>query len=432
MDAIITEFEPPEDAFRITNAFVPQKNVNDEELITLVKAGAFGMTNPVMLGGDHMKVSLPTHYYKEHRPGYWRESIMFDEEVLQRVKKPEDPQKLWGEELIGEALNVLDLRLNTLIEYLAAETVFSNGFTVAKNSVNYSYSANIPAKYYVYTGLSSSKPTGYSNATWKTGAAADLWSAKTTAKPLYDIREAIDFFARQGFRTSEIWMARKVAGYIEDNVEGTGMGAGTTAGAGGGMRNLIMSNPQLAGQMITAENIVLAVSGLKGLKPVIEERRYLEETGLVLPAAAAATTIYVQDTASFTASDTVTIRSPGNLTEEDVKIESLTAVTGKVELASSTPLVNAVVPGDRMTVSKLFMPEALVTFRGAGNGRISYANWVSTPSLVKAKSYTNPVPGRYTWRTFNDRVPYWVEVGAGINGGPIVHSHGNWMILRVA
>lgn len=433
MDAIIEEFVPATDSFKITDAFCPMKNVQQDELISLVKAGGFGMTSPVQLGGDHMKISMPTFYYKEHKPGYWRESIVFDEEVLQRARKPDNPKELWGEALMGEALNLLDLRLNNLIEYLSAQVVARNGFSVARNGVHYSYSAGIPIKYYLYVGLAASAPTDAAGSTfkavpWKTGAAADLWSALTTAQPLFDIREAIDYFARAGYSTTEIWMSRKIAGYIEDNIEGTDQGANYT---GGGLRMLIQSNPQLAGQMITAENIILAVSGLKGLKPVIDERRYLQETGITIPAAAADTVIYVQDTADFAVSDVVTLRSPDNGTEEDVKIESVTAATGLVTLASTTPLTAALKPGDRMTLSKLFMPENEVWFKGSGNGRISYANWISTPSLVKAKSYTSPQPGRYTWRTFNDRVPYWVELGAGINGGPVVHGPGNWLVMRV-
>jgi len=417
MDAIIEEFVPPKDAFKITKAFMPQKNVDDDELISLVKAGAFGMTNPVALGGDHMKIGLPTVFYKEHKAGYWRESIVFDEEVLQRVKNPMKPDQYWGEQLVGEALNVLDLRLNTLIEYLSAQTVYSNGFTIAKNGVSYTFDPQVPDKYYIYVGATGSVPSGYVTTPWGTGAANRLWNDLTNSYPLNDIREAIDHFAKQGFSTTELWMPRKVAGYLEDNT------------ATNGIRDFIINNPGLAGQMITAENIVLSVSGLKGVQPVIDDRRYLEEAGLVAPAAAAATTLSVTDVGAFAVSDVITLRNPATLAEEDVKIESIASPV--LTLADSTPTVNAFNYGDRVTLSKLYVPENQIAFRGTGNDRVSYANWVSTPSLVKAKDFKNPQPGRYTWTTFNDKVPYWVEVGAGINGGPVVHSAGNWMVMQV-
>ena len=422
MDAIIEEFIPPADAFKLTEAFMPMKNVNDEDLISMVNAGVFGMTNPVALGGDHIKIGMPTFYYKEHRAGYWRESIVFDEEVLQRVKQPSKPTVLWGEGLVGAALNTLDLRLNTLIEFLTASTIAVGKFSIAKNGVAYTYDSKIPPKYYVYTGLAASKPStgvGWTAADWKTGAANDLWSGTGTAMPLDDIRHFVEFFARQGYSADELWMSRKVAGYLEDN---------TTAS---GIRAFIVANPGLAGKMITAESIILAIGGLKGMKPIVDDRRYLEEAGITAPTIATGTTLYVTDTGGFAASDIVTVRDPSALTEEDCKIESISTSAKTITLATRTPLVYAVTVGSRITNSKLFMPETDIWLRGKGNARVSHANWISTPSLVKAKSYKNPLPGRYTWRTFNDRVPYWVETGAGINGGPVIHAPGNWCVLRV-
>lgn len=426
MAAIIEEFVPPEDSFKITDAFMPMKEVNDEDLISMVKAGTFGMTNPVALGGDHKKISMPVHRYREHRAGYWRESIMFDEEVLQRVTKPEKPNQLWGEELMGEALNVLDIRLNTLIEYISAQTVINNGFSVNRNGVNYSFDANIPEKYYKYVGLAANKPAGYTTCPWKTGSAADLWSSLTTSKPLQDIRKLIDWWAEQGFSGDEIWMTRKIAGWLEDNTQGE---------APDGLRYLIANNPELAGKMITAENIVAAVSGLKGLSVVIDNRRYLEEASILLNVAANGTEIYVDDVSPFSPSDVVTVRGAENDTEQDVEIESVDAVNRKITL-SSTELDHythsALAAGDRVTMSKLYLPEDYVTLRSkTSNRRAPKANWISTPSLVKAKSYKNPKPGRYTWRDFFDHVPYRVEVGCGINGGPVVYGAGNWVVMKV-
>ena len=50
MDAIINEFEPALDSFLLTNDFMPMKEVMMDELVALIKAGAFGKTSPVALG----------------------------------------------------------------------------------------------------------------------------------------------------------------------------------------------------------------------------------------------------------------------------------------------------------------------------------------------------------------------------------------------
>jgi hypothetical protein len=419
MDAIINEFEPPEDSLLITQAFMPMKDVQMDELVALIKAGAFGKTNPVSLGAEHARIHLPTHFYKDMRSGYWRESVMFDEEVLTRLKKPEKPDELWGEALIGEALNVLDIRLNTLVEYLSARTVFDNGYTVARRGVNYTYRAGLPTKFYL--DMHASAGSGFKNAPWVASPSDNyLWSNLTNSNPLTDIREGVKKMADYGFQVSEIWMTRKIAGYIEDN---------TTSN---GVRSLIVANPAIAGQMITAELLINAVANLKGITPVVDDRRYIEEVGLVRPLAASGTTLYVGeiDAGMAAAGDIITIRDTNNNYEEEITISSISATDGTITV--STGPTNAYPVGARVTISKKFADDTRVVFRGKSNGRVSHANWISTPSLIKAKDFKNPQPGRYTWTTFNDKVPYFVEVGAGIHGGPMVYAGGGWCILEVA
>ena len=419
MDAIINEFEPAADSFLLTNDFMPMKDVQNDELIALIKAGAFGKTNPVHLGGDHTKIVMPTHYYKDLRSGYWRESVLFDEEVLTRVKNPEKPEELWGEGMVGEALNILDIRLNTLIEYLTARTILTNGYTVARAGVNYSYSAGLPTKYYLKT--QNTGATGFVNAPWIASPSDNYrWSNLTNAVPLTDIREAVKKMADYGFGVDKIYMTRTVAGYIEDN---------TTAS---GIRSLMTANPALAGQMITAELLITALSGLKGLTPIIDDRRYLEEFGLQRPLAASGVTLYVGevDASAVAAGDKITIRDTSTGNEEEITVSSISATAGTITV--STGPTNAYPVGSRVTISKKFLDDDKVIFHGKTNARVAYSNWVSTPSLIKAKDFKNPLPGRYTWSTFNDKVPYWVEVGAGIHGGPMVYSGGGWLVLKVA
>jgi len=417
MDAIINEFEPAADSFLLTNDFMPMKDVMMDELVALIKAGAFGKTNPVALGGEHQKISMPTFSYKDLRQGYWRESIVFDEDVLTRVRNPEKPDELWGEGIVGEALNVLDIRLNTLMEYLTAQTILANGYTVARAGVNYSYSAGLPTKYYL--DISTSAAAGFKAAPWGTPADTCRWSALTTANPLTDIREAIKKMADYGFGVDKIYMTRTVAGYIEDNTTSSGI------------RSLIAANPAIAGQMITAELLISALSGLKGITPVIDDRRYQEEFGLQRPVAASGTVLYVGqvDASAAAAGDIVTLRDTSSGTEEDATIASISATAGTITVGA---LTNAFPVGSRVTISKKFLADNKVVFHGKGNGRVAYSNWVSTPSLIKAKDFKNPLPGRYSWSTFNDKVPYFVEVGAGIHGGPMVYSGGGWLTLKIA
>lgn len=417
MDAIINEFEPAEKSFLYTESFMPMKEVDKDEMVSLTKAGSFGKTNPVALSADHARIVVPTFFYKDHKAGYWRESVVFDEETLQRVKKPEKPDELWGEGLVGDAMNHLDLRLNTRIEWLSAQTILTNGYSVAANGANYSYNANLPNKYYLKT--QSTGASGFINAPWIASPNDNYrWSALTTSFPLTDIREAVKKMADYGFETTELWMTRTVGGYIEDN---------TTANH---INSFIQANPALAGQMITAELLVTAVAGLKGLNVVVDDRRYLEETGLMRPLASAGTTLYVGDTDGFESGDVITLRDPDNGYEEEITLNAVSATNRTLGTAAGPSQAYPV--GGRVTVSKKFSMDDRVIFRGRQSARTSYSNWVSTPSLIKAQDWKNPQPGRYTWSTFNEKVPYWIETGAGIHGGPMVYGGGGWLVLKIA
>ncbi len=419
MNAIINEFVPPEKSFLYTDAFMPMKDSKLDEIVSLIKAGAFGKTNPVYLSGEHARIDMPTHFYREHAAGYWREAMMFDEKTLLKVRQPDKPDQLWGEGLIGEAMNVMDLRLNTLIEYLSSQVVLNNGYSVAKAGVSYSYTSPLSTRYFLK--MTSDGVSGFKSAPWISSphASQNEWDALTTSKPLLDIREGAKLFADYGFQATELWMTRTVGGYIEDN---------TTSGQ---TSTLISANPALAGQMLTAELLITAVSGLKGLKVVVDDRRYLEESAIVRPlAAGSGGTIYVNSTDGMAVGDTVTLRDTENSYEEDV---ALTAVDASARTLTFTVTISNAYPvGGRVTASKKFSDDTKVVFRGAQNQRVSYANWVSTPSLIKGKDWKNPQAGRYTWSTFNDRVPYWIEVGSGIHGGPMIYSGGGWLTLKVA
>jgi len=417
MDAIISEFVPDPDSLKLQKAFMPYKEVNRSDIIALIKAGAFGMTNPVYPGGTHVSIGLPTYSYIETHPGHWRESVKWDEEVLGRIKNPEKPDQLWGDGLMGSALNMMDLRLNTLQEYTSIEVVQNRSFSVAKNGVNYTYNPNLPAKYYLYAGATGSVPTDWMRKSWGTDNANQLWSDLDDSHPITDIREAVQYArTRLGINPTEIWMSSTVAGYIEDNTKETQVWT--------------QNNPAFAGKMVTAESLIPNVASLKGLVPKIDDRRYLIETGLrTAQAAAAGAAFQVADADGFEIGDIVTLRNKTG-GEEDVTLTAV-SVANRTITTTDTFSENYAV-GDRATASKPYLDTDKIILRCDIPDRAPRSNWISTPSLIKAKSFRKGIPGRYTWTTFHTEVPYWVEVGAGVDGGPQVYYGGGWLVLKVA
>jgi len=395
MDSIINEFEPADDQFLLTDSFLPFKLVDKDVLIDLINHGAFGRTNPVNLGSDHKRVSIPGFGYKEHTAGHWREAIKFDEEVLLKAVDPSRPTERWGEGLAAASLNFLDLRLNNLIEYVTAQVVVNGTYSEARYGVNYTYNPKIPAKYFQNV---TSSPSWTSAGTWATAA---------NAKPIADIIGAKNEMARFGHNVDAV--------YMNINTLEKFYGAADT-------QTMVKASPAIVGR---SADRTFVFETLTGVKLIIDNRLYAEETKFTAASAASDTTLDVENAGEFTAGDRITLRNSANEEEERI-IDSISSNT--ITITAGTTYAYA--EGDRVTVYKRFTPDNKVIMHSMGNVRSGANNWLSTPSLVKGQSWTRPQPGRYTWKDFNTTVPYTLEIGAGIDGGPKIGA-ANWMCISV-
>ncbi len=423
MDAIIQEFVTPTNAFLITDAFLPMLEVNDTRLIALRKNGAFGKTAPASLSAEHHHVAMLGGLYKEATTGYWRESILFHEDDFLNVRNPEKPGELWGQQMMGEALNLLDIRLNNRIEQLASDVVFSKGYSVAQYGVNYTYAAPIPPKYYI--DMAASAASGFTNAPWiSTPADTNRWSDLTEARPLRDIREVLRYAGRWGINIDTIWFNSITAGYIEDNAD---------------IKGYIQASPVLSEKFITVQKLLETVAGLKGLKVVIDDRFYNEETHFTAAATAGDSTYTVFDSTGFTNGDTLTLRNSSDQ-EEDIVVHASTSIDTStpgahvITLAAGTTLSYSYAVNDRCTKAVPYVPDNKVAFRAVTNARSAPARWVTTPSVTKGGNINRPLPGRYTWSYVRpaNQPPIYAEVGAGIHGGPVVWTSGGWITLKIA
>ena len=420
MDVIIAEFVTPADALKITNAFLPMKLVSDDRIIGLRKNGAFGKTAPASLSGEPHHIAMLGGMYVEATTGYWRESILFHEDDFLKIRNPDKPGELWGQAMMGEGLNLLDLRLDNRIEQLSSDVVFSNGYSVSEYGVNYTYDAKIPPKYYI--NLAATAGTGYTNAPWiATPNDNRLWSDTTNSKPLEDLREVRRYAGRWGIEVAEVWMNSVVAGYIEDNAT---------------VQNYIKASPSLAEREITAEKIVEVIIGLKNFKVVVDDRFYNEETYFTSASAAADTTLVVQDASAVSDNDILVLRNASGR-EEDVTVNGTPVKTtpGAHVITIDKPsggTVYAYAVGDRVTLAKPFIPNNKIALRARVNARNAPSQWFSTPSLIGGVK--TPRPGRFTWSYFtsDNKVPLYAEVGAGIHGGPVVFAPGGWITIKVA
>jgi hypothetical protein len=396
MDAAINEFEPAPDAFRLTDNFLPFKEVDKTVLLDLINNGAFGRTNPVNLGADHKRISIPGSSYKEHTSGHWREAVQFGEQVLQEAVDPAVPTKLWGDGLASAALNFLDLRLNTLIEYVTSKILIDGTFSEARYGVNYTYDPKIPAKYYV--DVASSPP-------WSSGG---VWHTVGSATPVADMIGAVNYMA------TKLGLVAETAFMSINTLEEFYLATAT--------QTMVTNSPALVEGSSNRKKVFDTLTGLTMEK---DNRIYAEESRFVEAAPVADTTLVVTDASEFTAADVITLRNTIG-EEEEATISSISGNT----ITVSAGISKAYLVGDRVTVYKQFLTDGYVLIKAVPNDRVMANNWISTPSLVKAQSWTKPLPGRYIWTHFDEKVPYTLEVGAGISGGPKI-TRPTWIRIKV-
>lgn len=396
MDTIINEFVPDADAFKLTDAFLPIKLVEKSKILDLIQHGAFGTTNPVNLDSDHKLISIPGNSYKEHTAGHWREGVQYGEEVLQEAIKPENPKERMGEALVTKALDVLDLRLNNLIEKVTAKLLITGKYSEARYGVNYEYDPKIPAKF---------MKDVTSTPGWTTGG---TWATASAATPVADIIGAMIAMRNSGLEPEKAYMSVKTMEQF--------YGATHT-------QTMVKASPQL---VEGSANRARIFNTLTGIESEIDSRTYAEETRLTAASAANDTTLDVENAAEFAAGDVITIRGASGQ-EEEATIDS---ITGNV-ITLVAGVTNSYLKGARVTVYKPFLPDGYVLFKARSRNRLAANNWLSTPSIVKSKDWKNPQPGRYTWTYFQgNRPPYWLEVGAGISGGPKISS-ANFLRMKV-
>lgn len=392
MDTVINEFVPPADAFVLTNAFLPFKLIDKDRMVDLINHGAFGRTYPVNLAAQHRHITIPGFEYREHTAGNWRESVEYGEDVLQKAVNPAMPTERWGEGLATTALNLLDLRLNVLIEYITSKMLIDGYYSEARHGVNYTYNPNIPPKYYV--DVTSSPP-------W---TSAGTWATAANAKPITDIIEATRLATRYGISVEAAYMSLKTALDFVNAAD---------------TQNKIKAAEML---VLRGNDPAFMVKTLTGVNCIIDERLYAEETTFSAASAVGDTTLDVVDGTEFTTGDIVTLRNSAGQ-EEDRTITK----SGNTFTVTATTYAYAI--GDRVTVYKRFLPDNYFILKGRLDDRSAPNNWLSTPSLIKANDWKNPLPGRYTWTYFQTKVPYKLEVGAGISGGPKV-SRCTWMRVK--
>lgn len=427
MDKILEEVLANEggDPLKITNGFLPLRNFDSTELISLVWNAATGRTQPYALSGNIPLTTIPGYFYKEYGIGYYREMIHWGEKELQLLKKPDKPTEPAGSALMVKSMDTLNKRLNNLIEFLSAQTVLSGGYDVAGNGVNYRYLTGIPVNPFMLrlgnTAHSSTVGVAFARAPWRADADdQDLWSDTTNSNPIVDIQKICQLANETGYVISDIWMTPAISALIAENAN---------------VIAWLQKSPILSAAYLTAKDIIMVIPTLKGINVVLDERRYQDERFLTADLGATGVTVYVNDGLNFcTFGQVLTFISPDGKSYVKGTVHASTPPTATTITLTTGGTGTALVKGSRIVFSKPFLAnmygqERYVIFKT--DRATELGNWASTPSIVGG-SIDNPTPGKFTWTDFSqEKGRPWVAVGAGIEGGPVVWHHGGYFVMQV-
>jgi hypothetical protein len=405
IQAIIDEMPPNNDILKATSAFMPRKDIDDITVMTTIMSGPFGMTSPLGdLGSQHNYISGPRLVQYEHSVAHWREAVKLDEKTLLRLQYA----LLAGnrnllEEHITKVLRMLDIRVDNRIEHSTLSTILTGSYTVNEFGVNYTYTP-VNLKPYLTVDVTASPP-------W---TSAGAWSALNTADPLTDVREFRNYLSKYGLSVTRIWMTLKVAGYLEDNAK---------------IRDFIKNTPS-APQFISVNNIFQLVEGFKGLEPVVDDRRFVDEYRIFQAVSSGATQVFFDNIDRIKVGDDMILENATGQSER-VVVSAINASLRRITFSSALQFSYSV--GDFAKVYRRFFDDdTRVIFECSFPDGSDTANWVSVPSLASATDINNPKPGKTPWRTFvTDRNPKYIELGNGISGGPVIHRQA-WGILKIA
>lgn len=403
---IIEELPPNDNILRATNAFMPLREVDTQTKQTLILSSAFGMTRPLGdLGSQHAYVQGPRIVSIEHRIAYWREAVQLDEKIITLLYDAFlTNNRRMLDEYIVRVLNMLNIRVDTRIEWSTMETLLNGSYTVNEWGLLYSTTP---------IGIKSYLTVNVTSAPWSSGG---VWSNTTNAKPLKDIREMRNYLREHGIETEELWMPPEVAGYLEDNSE---------------VRSLIVGSPLFSQGLISAERLFETglVSEFKGLRVVVDDRRYKEEYMVTEAASAGQNSVVVENVDRIVSGDVAVVINR-NYQSARLVVSSVTSATRTITF--STNLSFALEPGDTVLISKRFFSKKdRVIFKGRINGILG-ASWVSVPSFAGSDKFGAPMAGKTPWSYFQfERNPKYIEIGNGIHGGPVVDQQA-WGVLIVA
>jgi hypothetical protein len=421
MDRIVSEFVPDLKALQLTERFCPRKDSNDPKIMALIKNGAYGVTSAAVPGANPRQIPGLGGRYVTGKVPDWMEEIRHEQKELLEIRKPENPNEIWGLDMMTDDMNFLDIRLNNRIEQTTADSVFLNGYAINNNGVKFTFDAGVAPRYRIYMG--NTVPSDMIATPWRSKSDNYLWTAASTCTPIDDITNLINYAGSN--------LGLTVKGMTLNSYTG-GLFSGATS-----VKSVINAVLARVGMTLGVKPILNLVGGLETLEVNTDDRIYNMESYIVSDAAIGASTITVRDSAELAVTNSDYFVGRNYLGREELlKVHASTPINTTtpgahiITLAAVTTL--AYTAQDRVTFGKKFVPDGYIAFEVQKQVGGERANWVSIPSMI-GKPNGKATPGAYNWSYVREanRPPLYVVSGRGITGAPVIYTSGGWIIMKV-
>jgi len=371
---VLTEL--PDNTNLIGQSLCPMETSDLQKIVIDYVESTFGMTQPVAMNSASPLAPAKGMYQRTFKPAFWREKIRFDEEEILTLRQPGTEGKRWGKGQVQDAVQQLDSRLQTRIEWLIWQ-MFGGTITINENGVSFAINYNIAFSV----------------------QAATSWATVASADPLSDITNWVQKFRGTGIKADTLYVNSIVDRYLLLNNK---------------IRTLLRYQTGRKEDLVSAGQLKeLIGKQFSGLKYEVYTSGYHMRSSLTADAASGQAVVNVQDGSQFVAGDVCrllnTDTTNGHYQEE---VTVLSVSSNAVTMTGN--LTSTFYKGARMDTFKPFIGDTLAFIMGKRGDGQPIANCVTTPSPYGA-TLLNPKPGKFG-RSYDksDEDPPHVDVLAGI------------------
>lgn len=390
---VLDNIQMDSEQYALTND-VPFVTVNSRTITMDVRQMMGGMTRAVAEGSESPLVEKRGVQQIHATPAHWREKVTLGEKDLNMIRKLGTSAEVeQAAAKVAEIVGQLRYRLETRMEWTKWQMMYGS-LAISQEDAQFTITYPIPSHYL------------------PTLSGADLWSAASTADPISNITDWLDFYLDEGSDPAYFQYNSKVFNMLVnvDSIKAT--------------RDSLFSG-QNKPAMLSRENINLIFDHYFGLNAQMYNKGYYLIATVTSAITNVSTTFTVDDASGMAIDDVIVVTHKNGFADGQARIP-ITNVTGNTITHAAIGGSTTYPIGSEGRCKKRFLEDDKFVIRGSlppgTTGGQNFAEFVSTPHVYGPGGVVAPVPG-IIMKTLNksEDDPPRVEIISGVSGLPVLY-----------